>query len=290
MPGTKLALDLDFTDTSLPILTDPDPRLSAGSLVLVDPTNPMQPWASGVPASAGKVPNLAWTYLRDLLGSGDADSLAVQFQNALASPHGAMERTAKGGLHGMVKQQAYTATANAYLGLLAVRDYLNANPTHSFYISLWGKLTRADNVVGAGGTLGYGNRMAGVNRDTADGFTLRRYNTSTYGLLPSANRVGQNTKSDGTALTPFHLDGALSALTTPLAASPTLAIWNTAPNTGGQVVQASWVLYSLHIVDLTVAGRTYAQQHDLDHAAYTAAVATAGGRYNGDTHTDPATL
>jgi hypothetical protein len=41
---------------------------------------------------------------------------------------------------------------------------------------------------------------------------------------------------------------------------------------------------------LTVSGRTYAEVDAIDHALYTREVLTPGGRYYGDTYTDPATL
>lgn len=53
--------------------------------------------------------------------------------------------------------------------------------------------------------------------------------------------------------------------------------------------QNSVILYRAYIEDLTVSGRTYAEVDALDYALYQAAFA-AGGRYFGDTYTDPVTL
>lgn len=52
----------------------------------------------------------------------------------------------------------------------------------------------------------------------------------------------------------------------------------------------SQVVYRFYIEDLTASGRTYAQVRDLDYALYQREVLTAGGRYYGDTHTDPTTI
>jgi hypothetical protein len=52
----------------------------------------------------------------------------------------------------------------------------------------------------------------------------------------------------------------------------------------------SVVFYRTYLEDLTVSGRTYAEVDALDVALYTKHVLTTGGRYYGDTYTDPATI
>ena len=52
----------------------------------------------------------------------------------------------------------------------------------------------------------------------------------------------------------------------------------------------SRAVYRMYIEDLTVSGRTYAQVDAIDYAQFTKDVLTVGGRYYGDTYTDPTTL
>lgn len=49
------------------------------------------------------------------------------------------------------------------------------------------------------------------------------------------------------------------------------------------------MIYRVYIEDLTVSGRTYAQVDSIDFALWQAAFA-AGGKFYGDTYTDPSTL
>lgn len=53
---------------------------------------------------------------------------------------------------------------------------------------------------------------------------------------------------------------------------------------------SSSIFYRAYIEDLTVSGRTYAEVDAIDYALYTKEVLTPGGRYYGDTYTDPATI
>jgi len=52
---------------------------------------------------------------------------------------------------------------------------------------------------------------------------------------------------------------------------------------------ASGIFYKLYIEDLTVSGRSYEQVDAIDFALYTSAF-SAGGKYYGDSFTDPATI
>lgn len=284
--GTILKLGVSFTDTDRPTIPIPEPILSSGSLLLLDPMSEQKSWDAGVPASGASLPNLAWAPAAAMIGAGTEGSLAAQFSNSLTLPNGRAERSAKGGLHVAIKQTAYTVSQNANIAQAAVRDYIVANAaSHSFFMSLWGRYTHDD----AFTISGYGQRLVGINAAAADWFTIRRGNSTAFAMLPSTTRVGSRTKATR-ALEPFIINGAMSSIPGTPSTSQTLAIWQTGPSTGGNVVQPSWVLYRLYIEDLTVSGRTYAEVDALDAAQYNADVLTAGGRYNADTYTDPLTL
>lgn len=59
---------------------------------------------------------------------------------------------------------------------------------------------------------------------------------------------------------------------------------------GGNYNKAtSRIIYRARIEDLTVSGRTYEEVEAIDFALYTAAFAV-GGKFYGDTYTDPTTF
>jgi len=65
-----------------------------------------------------------------------------------------------------------------------------------------------------------------------------------------------------------------------------------APFAGDTVAsgQVSGVIYRAYMEDLQVSGRSYAAVDAIDFEQFTKHVLTAGGRYYGDTYTDPATI
>lgn len=65
---------------------------------------------------------------------------------------------------------------------------------------------------------------------------------------------------------------------------PSVGPFSAAVNKGG-----SHILYRCYLEDLTVSGRTYEQVKAIDDALFAAAF-SSGGKFYGDTYTDPATL
>lgn len=284
MPGTIIRLDTTFTDAALPTVPNPDPILTAGSLLLIDPTNPQEPWDAGVPTSGLTVPNLAWAPAATAIGSGTKATLAATFVDDLSAANGLVERSTKGGLHGIIKHQAFTTTEQAYLSQGAVHAYMTANPTNDYYMSLWGYLTRDDTYTATGGAL----RMAGIETSTFGDSMLIRRQSSALALQPTTNRIGSRLATRD--LAPFLVTGAVSQLTGTPSTSETLVRWQFGSSEGGQVKMPSYVMYRFYVEDLTVSGRSYAEVDALDLSLYTAAVTTSGGRYEGDTFTDPLTI
>lgn len=147
MTGLKIVLPTSFTDTSLPVLYD-DQILSSGSLMLLDPIHTANPWPSGVPANLASLPNIAKNSAKTLTGqSTDSAVQAIaRVPATLTSSVGFMERTSKGGLHG-----AFSNTAGhgvQYSGVVldmptAILKYILDNPRHSYYYSVWDRLTRS---------------------------------------------------------------------------------------------------------------------------------------------------
>lgn len=312
-----LRLNEAFTDATLPVLRD-DPILNSGSLVLNEPNHPANPMASGVPASGTAVPNIAWKEAAALLGSGSQSSLASTLTyngiSSTANTLGKIERSTKGGLHGIITQSAWTSgNLNMQVGLpAAVVTYMAANPTKVFFVSMWGKFTRSPR-----------SDMSGALALAQ----LARYNSGIYGayylavlntqLAPnSGNRTGLRTEGIGSSLAAdsdkflINIAGVNNDTANQTYSDPfgrTVASWGSnflSNGSGYDNKWPSWVWYRTYIEDLTAsaaaAGKTvaaqYAAQDAIDKALYDkhVGISPAAGvvsRYYGDTTpTAPSTI
>lgn len=276
--------DVTFTG---PELTAPvvDPMLTAGSLLLIDPAHPVNPWAAGLPS--GSVPNVAWEEAAVMAG-GDATSLRSPMVSAFVDPtDGKLERTGKGAFHAVVSKT--NDVSGHYLTFQVpplIGTYLAANLGHATYLSLWTRVTRAGGAAAlfarlssaTGGIIrqsiqetGSGTSISGSPTSGTTYVGRRTFASPAAGLVNTGVNAAPSTWPGGAGTNPIlTIMGPLSASTLHL--SP------------------SWVLYRLYLEDLTVSGRTYATVDALDAAQYAAAVTDPGGRYYGDTYTNPTTI
>lgn len=292
--GQKIVLSgVNFTKAGLPVLRD-DPILTPGSLFLFDPSHSLGAF-TGLPTGANVVPNVAWEYAATAIGSGTQSSLA-----ATAATTGNVagkflaERTVKGGLHGIVTQGGTQGADHNFLLTLptSIRDFLYNNRTgHSFYISLWSKITRA-----ALANAAPQSPFHFLGANTAN--LLFHFQNGTVNNGAGSNIVASND-------VPTTLDTSIASGTMRFNSGAVLGVYGTGPSAANNVFLgvgtfgpygslnwnkgASRILYRAYIEDLTVSGRTHAQVNAIDYALYQAAFAS-GGRFNGDTYTDPATL
>lgn len=290
--GLKLVLPVTFTDTTLPVLYD-DAVMSAGSLLLLDPMHSVNPWASGVPANGVTVPNIAWKTLSAILGAGDINSLALPWNyDAVLNTDAKMERSGKGALH-VIWTQANASSKRAWFGMpSALNTYLGANPSHSIYFSRWSQITRAA-------------LSASPEVPTAAMVNSAAGATSNYlllgnrvGLLPSGGSQYLGGHDTGANVVANHyesvgINGWTGTVETNWGSNPPqLCCWgygHTAWTASNANKSRSSILYRTYMEDLTVSGRTYAQVDAIDYAIWQAAMAS-GGRYYGDTFTNPSTF
>lgn len=294
MSGLRLTIPASFTDTTLPILRD-DPILFTGSLALHEPASLANPIAAGLPAQGGAVPNIAWKEAGAALGSTytSASAPALFSYGGAVGPAGAkgiIERTPKGGIHAIISQaQALAAGDHATLTLdTAIRTYLAANTAHRYYLSLWGQQTRLDPTPGAStyaemASIGMGGSVS----------------TRIAALMDNGQAFGQ-AASGQLAATPIVAGNFLAAIgNVDIAGTPAAngrVTWGTLTSSLNAAALGtrnghwpSWILYRVYLEDLTVSGRTYAAVKAIDDAQYATAFGT-GGRYVGDTFTNPTTL
>lgn len=285
MTALKLTVPLAFSDTNLPILKS-DPMLNAGSLALFEPMHPIEQWGPGVPGAGASIPNLASKFATPLLGSTiDGTFINGGFTDATS---GKIERTGKGGVHGIVSQAKdsgpHASTSGGITLPLALWDYVANNPDHDYYTSFWAHTTR-------GAVSGKYPVMAIFS----EGSTLTNY----LYVLQNSNRPS-STSDAGSFLGgrgsmvepgPILRNVGVSQVTGTMStgASTKAREFGWGRYRGSTSGHFSWIFYRFYMEDLTVSGRTYAQADAADLTLKGEAFG-AGGRYANDTFTDPATI
>ena len=294
---------LTFDNPDAPKLVELDAIESAGSLLLLDPTHPSGGWPGGVGPSGSTLRNVLWKKAQAVYGAGSEASLVATLNYAgMAGATGLLERSTKGGLHALVSQAPSLVTANntPYTRInmdLELRKWLFQHPTNDLYISVWGKVTRSyksgpvdETYTGLGATTLIALATGGGNQRVALGQKSSVQN--------ELGKLGNDEKTVG----PVFMNAASGAWVANPASEASiftdlLGIGNTGVNntyTSGAATAKtrwpSWVVYRVYVEDLTISGRTYQQVHDIDYALYQKHVLTEGGRYYGDTYTDPSTL
>ncbi len=257
-------------DPTLPYASSIDARETPGSILLIEPSHSYLPWAAGVPANGAMIPNVVWENAARVIGSGDVTSTRSLFENTYVPGEGVFERTAKGGLHGVVSRTAQGGH-RAHLQTEGIMPYLEANPTRPLALFIWGRVTRPATSTSTSsmfdGGIGDAASFAGKNY-----FQARFTNDASLQRLSYSAPTGRT--------------GAAQS-------QPRLwaAAWGNMPPYNSTIANdgRSFILYSFHLVDVLASGMTYAQLDAMDAAAYAEAFG-AGGRFAGDTWTDPATL
>lgn len=298
MTNKKLVLPVTFTDTTLPKLRE-DPVLpDAGALALFELAHPSNP-VVGVPANGVTIPNIALIQAQALYPAGTSTTLAANMSIGAGfdAGGGLRERSVKGGLHlGYPTTAVSDAAKIANLVLNAdVRAYINANLGHSFYTSMWGRITRA----GKNSTGGVSRAAIGTSFNVAQFYGRPTGSAGGNAIYPiDSRKVGARADgavgtgaTDGTNKTdtgPFIQTEAVSTVS----AAVTSGLFGQAGDissgaAAGDKRFAAIIFYRLYIEDLTVSGRSHATLDALDFAEYTKQVLTAGGRYYGDTYTAP---
>lgn len=276
MTGQKIVLaDIAFTDTSLPLIRDDLILADSGSLLLMD-FGHSQGGLDGLPSSGDTLPVVV----------GDEPAISIPY--SISAPDGLLELTSKGGLH-LIRSQTTNPNIVATIDLsMALENYLEANLTNSYYVSIWSKTTRAYGSTGVAGTLYLSAAAASTSPSSNNLWLINQNGVGVTAHYPSAykNRSYAETGDNLQQLEVEGIAGAVSALT-----YKQLFIFggqkggiSSPGNYGG-----SQVLYRIYIEDMTVSGRSFTEIKALDDELFAAAF-SAGGKFYGDTYTDPATL
>lgn len=272
----------------------PDPLLTEGSLLLLDPTHPESPAPAGVLASGAILPNIAEEFARPILGLGN---LGAPLNYEFAAGAGFVERTGKGAIHVAVDKTGLS-TAARILFPLALANYIHDNPTHDFYFSIWEKTTRAATV---------DESYLALTMSTSPGPSQLEVSLAVNTDMPVSNTLGssRNPLGDHRSKTPVpfnvHVARAVSEYTGTIGrtgenaiANNMAKIWNvgnSGPFSAGSAGGRSAAFMRAYVEDLTVSGRSFTAVNLLDAAHFAKVVLSDGGRYYDDTtYTNPTTL
>jgi len=299
----KLVLPgVTFTDPSLPKLY-PDPIQSEGSLLLLDFAHSAG-WTGDYnpPSTLTYIPNLAYEQAYKIIGSGSEQDLAGRYnQSSISGTESALHKvefSGKKGLHVIVSQNPGLGSAQNFkvYAPSLIRDYIknhiqDATPSgetvHDFFVSIWYKTTRPfGSGTAANFCFGQNSGNYGIISTSSD-FQGRWNGAGTTNgvnkrVTPNQNVAGANVLKN-TALNSFA--GEKSS-------SDVMEMWwgRAGAWNGFMATNApSFILYRMYVEDLTVSGRTYAEVDALDYALWQEAFAS-GGRFFGDTYTDPSTI
>jgi hypothetical protein len=311
--GQKVSLTETFTGTGLPTVYD-DSIMSAGSLILMDVGHSLGGF-TGIPASGTAIPNVAWSTANALVAgapgqaalsgvvfASDTMASGVNTSNSVTFPF--TERTPKKGLH-IVRSQVNDVANKTYnfQAPASIQTYLYNNQTHAYYFSLWQYFTRAFTT---GGSPFPGLGIVGQN--TSIGFLGYTPANGTDPIAPGTNKLGTTAfiGSEGLATGASFIGNGVSQWTGTAPASASninvdMFIWGGQGGPfSGLHVGGSQIFYRCYFEDLTVSAaaggyaggsaitvaQRYAELVARDQALYNAAFAS-GGKFNGDTFTNP---
>ncbi|WP_394651144.1 hypothetical protein [uncultured Acinetobacter sp.] len=265
----------NFVDEKYPILRA-DARITNGSLLLLDFSHSLTSIA-GVPSDGTIIPNIAFETANQIIGSGDKNTLGCLFKNTLAAANGKLERTSKGALHGIISntsrnQKTAGFEINSSTSAL-LWNYIKNNLSRNYAVFIWSYVTRVTPA-----TSNLNDSLAFVN----SGGAANNY------LLPVSvqNSVGVKRSSLNAA---NGFTGSLNANNAlnngfPFYWGQTPPYQSLNPNTG-----KSMILYSYHLVDVAKSGKTFAELDAIDAALFNDFF-SSGGRFYGDTWSDPASV
>lgn len=292
MPNSRITtIPIGFANPQLPVLYA-ESLLTAGSLVLNDPTHPWGGWSDAAYAGSAAVPNHAWQQAAAVVGGGSASSLASASVIEGGATSRLIEKTGRGGFHVGWKPSATISAQRVKVSpAAAIGAWIAAHANdHQFYACLSMRITKN------AGTTPRNNFGGAMKNDSQSLWTF----DTTGDLPPSgnahrlfANRVGTADDSvDGVVFRSLGLSGIYSTFGTWGGTFDTVAQFASGRNsswTAGAQPAPSSALYFAYLEDLTVSGRTAAAVDAIAVARHQA-LFTAGGRYAGDTFTDPATI
>lgn len=285
---------VSITDTSAPKIITRDKIESNGSLFLFDGNHQFGTFA-GLPAQNAAIPNVLANKAAALLGVAESAVGLVVGGGTVNSAYWKSERTTKGGVHGIITQAGGQVGNPQYRikAATAIRDYVLANPTHKYYVSIWSRITRQSlatssqspmHLVGATTANMLFNFESGLPSPQSGATLLGRKPDPIVGDLPAQPLAVPYNRFGSIGVQGFVGTGPGAS------ADINLLVGTDGPWAGGMVNKApSRIIYRGYMEDLTASGRDYAEVEAIDYAMFLEAFGL-GGKFYGDTYTAPSAL
>lgn len=282
-------VDVRFPGFRLP--AEPDSSLTDGHLILLAPGKPGDGWW---PSNSSSIPNLAAANAARLTGA-TADSATV-FNTYPTTKAGMIERTRRNAPHFIPSRLNGVSGGTGGLGQgsgiqmpAAVRDYVQANPTHKYYLSMGFEVSRgytapsptvyplaslkSPNLAGTRVTVGI--TSAGVIAGTPGSTAAQRLGFTAVSHADNAERKFAAVTSDG-----YALSATLS----------TILLFVGGWDSTTAASAPSVVMHRMALVDVTAGtALNHAKVAAKDHAEWSRAL-TGGGYYYGEARGNPDTL
>lgn len=294
--GLMIRSDAETTDTTAPVIKVYDRILTDGSLVLFDTANPMGDWTAGVPADGGYIDNLARDFIGALITASNEDAYRgpVSKSANLFTTKARFERTARGGLHGIVSQTQTINSGEGYAISLpnAAKQYVVNNPGHTYFISVWKRQTRSikglDPVADRNPAF-----LSLAAYPSPDVNNLAVFSKNGINMANRTGYRGTGAESDQVEDWQGIYNAAGSGWngTAPTSISSFYGYVTefARPANGNSTVSGhpSFIFYRFYMEDLTVSGRSYATVDALDQALFDEAFNSSTGRYRNDHFSAP---
>lgn len=260
---------------------------SLGSLLLIEPGHDLSEMSDAAPENGDLIQNILYKRAGQ---NGVVNSSALFINTGLEGVSGVVERTSKGGIHGIVSQANLADQIGAKIELSDnLIQYLIDNPDNDIFISTWMTSTRE----------GENQQPARILIGKSENNKMLAYFYKS-GIRPSSGKVidAENQSFTGFLDQPRNQAISVSGWTedeVPTSASEidrcikwgAIGGVNSGPGHLGSM--PSFVFYRMYMEDLTVSGRTHEQVFLIDEAEFNKAF-NEGGRYFNDTYTDVSTI
>jgi hypothetical protein len=257
-----------------------DPLIDSGTILLWNPARSGQSSYT----NGSVIPDVAADDSALLLGVDKSQTNSALFVPTYPTEF-LVEKTAKGALHLMATQNVLGG-ANRRTNLplpQAVKNYIEANNTHKFYVSFVGRFTRKS-------TLEKAFFLLGRNSYTGNYyFYMRSSPTSASNISGPSTGATYSPSNQPAVDVPFLFTVEVTAKvgTWDINGATTFSGLFQGDFSTAMGGHPSLILYSATISDLTVSGKTATQKRAEEFALFTAAFAE-GGEFHGDTWTNPA--
>lgn len=287
IPGTS-------TNANLPILGFNEQEIVPGSLLYLEPA---RDGLSTTPAAGDTFANFARGSLAALTGE-DMSACDATMSDVGSGAASRLERTSKNALHGFFDQTVASAgTQDFKIGLpQCLIDYIIANDGHEFYFDAIIRGTQDPVYNAAANSLAW---MGGIFDGTSASDTQFGFKNQSDSDLSDANNhliypassydgvlfSGRDIWSDALS----HIRAARESNATSLGSETVGEVAWVGPKAPGDILQggSGFVFYNMYIEDCTASDRSYVDALAWRTAQYAIDFAE-GGRYYGETWTDPA--